>query len=85
MMGAIDLPYKKLNGRMVVLDGHSGRLYLNPSQELLDIYRAQLKAELEQEAELDCLKLLPAQTLGRRHYTSMGEYRADCGCAALFR
>ncbi len=63
VMGAIDLPYKKLNGRMVVLDGHSGRLYLNPSQELLDIYRAQLQAELEQEAELDCLKLLPAQTL----------------------
>jgi len=63
IMGATDLPYKKLSGRKVVLDGHSGRLYLDPSQELLDIYQAQLKEELEQEAELDCLKLLPAQTL----------------------
>jgi len=63
IMGATGFPYKKLSGRKVVLDGHSGRLYLDPSQELLDIYKAQLKEELEQEAELDCLKLLPAETL----------------------
>ena len=63
IMGALDLPYKKLSGRSVVLDGHSGRLYLNPSQELLDIYQAQLDEEREEEAELDGLKLLPAKTL----------------------
>ena len=63
IMGATGFPYKKLSGRKIVLDGHSGRLYLDPSQELLDIYKAQLKEELEQEAELDCLKLLPAETL----------------------
>ncbi|NRA19474.1 MAG: phosphoenolpyruvate--protein phosphotransferase [Oceanospirillaceae bacterium] len=62
IMGVLDLPYKKLSGRTVVLDGHSGRLYLNPSPELLDIYRAQLKEEREQEAELDGLKNLLAQT-----------------------
>ncbi|MCJ8337439.1 MAG: phosphoenolpyruvate--protein phosphotransferase [Pseudomonadales bacterium] len=62
VMGAVDLPYKKLSGRTVVLDGHSGRLYLNPSQELLQIYQAQLEQEQQQEAELDVLKMLPAET-----------------------
>ncbi len=62
VMGTVDLPYKKLSGRLAVLDGHSGRLYLNPSQELLEIYQTQLNAELEQEAELDELKELPAKT-----------------------
>lgn len=62
IMGALDLPYKKLSGRPVILDGHSGRLYLNPSQELLGIYQAQLASEREQEEELDSLKLLPAVT-----------------------
>ncbi len=62
IMGAIDLPYKKLSGRSVIIDGHSGRLYLNPSQELLEIYQTQLATEREQEEELDNLKLLPACT-----------------------
>jgi phosphotransferase system enzyme I (PtsP) len=62
IMGALDLPYKKLSGRAVIVDGHSGRLYLNPSQELLEIYQAQLATEREQEEELDTLKLLPACT-----------------------
>ncbi|MFT5707707.1 MAG: phosphotransferase system enzyme I (PtsP), partial [Oceanospirillaceae bacterium] len=63
IMGALDLPYKKLSGRSVVLDGHSGRLYLNPSAELLQIYQKQLEAEKVQEQELDSLKLLPACTI----------------------
>jgi phosphotransferase system enzyme I (PtsP) len=63
IMGALDLPYKKLSGRDVVIDGHSGRLYLNPSAELLEIYQAQLTAEREEEKELDGLKDLPACTL----------------------
>ncbi|MEH6446491.1 MAG: phosphoenolpyruvate--protein phosphotransferase [Oceanospirillaceae bacterium] len=63
IMGALDLPYKKLSGRSVVLDGHSGRLYLNPSAELLHIYQKQLEAEKVQEQELDSLKLLPACTI----------------------
>jgi phosphotransferase system enzyme I (PtsP) len=62
IMGALDLPYKKLSGRDVVIDGHSGRLYLNPSAELLEIYQAQLTAEREEEKELDGLKDLPACT-----------------------
>ena len=62
IMGAIDLPYKKLSGRDVILDGHSGRLYLNPSAELLSVYQSQLCAEREEEQELDSLKDLPACT-----------------------
>ncbi|MGB1238117.1 MAG: phosphoenolpyruvate--protein phosphotransferase [Pseudomonadales bacterium] len=63
VMGVVDLPYKRLNDQPLVLDAHSGRIYLNPSQELLELYRHQLQQEREQEVELDCLKELPAQTL----------------------
>lgn len=63
VMGVVELPYKKMSGRDVILDGHSGRIYANPSSELLQLYQNQLREELEQEVELDGLKDLPAQTL----------------------
>lgn len=62
VLGVLDLPYRRLDGREVILDGHSGRLYVDPSDELLQVYRGILKEQEEVAAELDTLRDLPAQT-----------------------
>ena len=35
VMGAADLPYSRLDARTLVIDGHNGRVYINPPQEVL--------------------------------------------------
>lgn len=62
VMGVVDLPYKRINGRTVIIDGNAGRLYVDPSDELLEAYGDILKAERQVAAELDLLKDLPAIT-----------------------
>lgn len=63
VMGMLDLPYRQLNGREVILDGYSGRLYVDPSDELLDAYREILREQEEVAAELATLRDLPAKTV----------------------
>ena len=63
IMGAVDLPYTKLDGRELILDGYSGRVYVQPGEDLLNAYRDILKGEQEQAVELEALKDLPAETV----------------------
>ncbi len=63
VMGIVDLPYRRLDGREVILDGYSGRLYVDPSDELLQMYREIEREQAEVAAELATLKNLPAETL----------------------
>jgi phosphotransferase system enzyme I (PtsP) len=63
VMGIVDLPYRRLDGREVILDGYSGRLYVDPSEELLQMYREIEREQAEVAAELATLKDLPAETL----------------------
>ncbi len=62
VMGIVDLPYRRLDGRHIILDGYSGRLYVDPSDELLEAYREILREQAEVAAELATLKELPAIT-----------------------
>lgn len=62
IMGAVDLPHTKLDGRELILDGYSGRVYVQPGEDLLSAYRDILRGEQEQAAELEGLKDLPAET-----------------------
>lgn len=63
VMGVVDLPYTKMDGRELILDGYSGYLYVNPSEELSEAYREILREEEEAAVELAALRDLPAQTL----------------------
>lgn len=63
VMGMVDLPYRQLDGREVILDGYSGRLYVDPSEELVQAYREVLREQEEVAAELATLKDLPAKTV----------------------
>ncbi|MGB0467278.1 MAG: phosphoenolpyruvate--protein phosphotransferase [Pontibacterium sp.] len=62
IMGAVDLPYTRLDGREMIVDGHSGRAYIDPSDELRLAYMDILRGEQEMAAELATLKDLPAET-----------------------
>jgi phosphotransferase system enzyme I (PtsP) len=62
VMGMVDLPYRQLDGREVILDGYSGRLYVDPSENLLQAYREILREQEEVDAELATLRDLPAVT-----------------------
>ncbi len=63
VMGVVDLPYTKMDGRELILDGYSGCLYVNPSEELSEAYREILRGEEEEAVELATLRDLPAETL----------------------
>jgi phosphotransferase system enzyme I (PtsP) len=62
LMGVVELPYTKLDGRQVVVDGYSGRIYVDPTDDLLEAYSSILIEERAIEANLDQLRDLPAET-----------------------
>lgn len=62
IMGALDLPYTRLHGRDAIIDGYSGRVYIDPSEDLRVAYLDIVRGEQEMAAELATLKELPAET-----------------------
>lgn len=62
IMGVVDLPYTRIEGRRVILDGYSGRVYVDPSDELIKAFGDILAEEKAIAADLESLKDLPAET-----------------------
>ncbi|WP_027857466.1 phosphoenolpyruvate--protein phosphotransferase [Marinobacterium jannaschii] len=62
VMGALDLPATRIDGREVIVDGHSGRIYVSPGEDLRSGYQDIIRGEQEMAAELGTLKDLPAET-----------------------
>lgn len=62
VMGVVDLPFTRLEGRQVIVDGYSGRVYVNPSEQLLEAFRNVMREDRLVEAELEELRDLPAET-----------------------
>ncbi|WP_148253099.1 phosphoenolpyruvate--protein phosphotransferase [Aidingimonas lacisalsi] len=60
VLGMVDLPLPRLNGAPVILDGHRGRLFVRPSNELENHYQMLIDEEqalaevLEHEQDLPC-------------------------------
>ncbi|VAX10418.1 FIG001592: Phosphocarrier protein kinase/phosphorylase, nitrogen regulation associated [hydrothermal vent metagenome] len=63
VMGAADLPVRHIDGREVIVDGYSGRVYISPSETVRREYRELLNQELELSEELLSQKGLPSETL----------------------
>ncbi|MCK9816019.1 phosphoenolpyruvate--protein phosphotransferase [Pseudomonas chlororaphis] len=63
VMGLVDLPYAKVDGIEMIVDGHRGEVYTNPS----DVLRKQFAEVVEEEKQLalglDSLRELPCVTL----------------------
>lgn len=62
LMGVVDLPHTRIEGRTVVVDGYAGRVLVDPNEDLLRAYGDIVKEERAIAAGLDKLKDLPAQT-----------------------
>ena len=60
LMGAVDLPYTRLEGKTVIIDGYNGVVHLNPSTMLLERFEelveqeAALSKDLESLRDVDC-------------------------------
>lgn len=63
VMGAVDLPYTKLDGRPIVVDGYHGVVYSDPSLGLKAHYLEIVAEDLQLVAGLEELKDLPCETL----------------------
>ncbi|MDH5600489.1 MAG: phosphoenolpyruvate--protein phosphotransferase [Gammaproteobacteria bacterium] len=62
VMGATDLPVGKIDGRLVIADGYSGRIFISPSEKVQEEFKELLKQEESLSDELTALRDLPAQT-----------------------
>lgn len=63
VMGAVDLPYSKVDGIAMIVDGYHGEVFTNPSAELARQYRAVVEEERQLVKGLDALRELPCETL----------------------
>jgi len=62
VMGAVDLPFHKLAGKKLIVDGNLGLVYSNPAQELLDYYAEALEEENLFSKGLEAIRDLPCET-----------------------
>lgn len=63
VMGAVDLPYTRLQGRELVIDGYNGTVHLNPRPEVRARFQEVLDSDLALSRDLECLRDQPCETL----------------------
>lgn len=63
VMGAIDLPYTRLEGREVIIDGYNGTVHLNPTDQVRERFQQILDDDLAVSADLESLRGKPCETL----------------------
>lgn len=63
VMGAVDLPYVRLDQRKLVVDGYRGLVISDPSDELLKQYRDVVREDQVLVKDLEAITHLPCETL----------------------
>ena len=63
VMGVVDLPYSKIDGIKLIVDGYHGEVFTNPSELLSKQYAEVLEEERQLTEGLDALRALPCETL----------------------
>ena len=63
VMGAVDLPFTRLDGRELIVDGYRGSVYSDPSDSLKEQYQAIVDEDVQLVAGLEVLKDLPCETI----------------------
>lgn len=61
VMGAVDLPFAEIDGAEIVVDGHEGRVLIDPAPELRQQYLEAMEAERALTRELESGLDLPCQ------------------------
>lgn len=62
VMGVVDLPVGRVEGRDVIIDGYRGRVYVSPAPSVQEEYRRLAQEDRELGAELEALRSVPAET-----------------------
>ncbi|MET4696524.1 phosphoenolpyruvate--protein phosphotransferase [Endozoicomonas lisbonensis] len=62
VMGAVDLPFLKLSGNQLIVDGNLGLVYSTPSAELLEHYQVVVEEEQQFTEGLEAISGLPCLT-----------------------
>ncbi|MEX6501979.1 phosphoenolpyruvate--protein phosphotransferase [Pseudomonas zhanjiangensis] len=63
VMGVVDLPYSKIDGIQLIVDGYHGEVFTNPSEILRKQYADVVEEERQLTQGLDALRALPCETL----------------------
>jgi phosphotransferase system enzyme I (PtsP) len=63
VMGVVDLPYSKIDGIELIVDGYHGEVFTNPSDILRKQYAEVVEEERQLAQGLDALRALPCETL----------------------
>jgi len=63
VMGAVDLPYTRLRDMRAIVDGYSGVVHLNPSEELVARYQGLAEQDVALNRDLEALRDEPCETL----------------------
>ncbi|MGI1679650.1 MAG: phosphoenolpyruvate--protein phosphotransferase [Cellvibrionaceae bacterium] len=69
IVGAVDLPYKQIDGRELVIDGYNGVVYSDPGPELRKRYEDIFQEEQELEKDLEALNNLPCESIDHHRIT----------------
>ncbi|WP_079203694.1 phosphoenolpyruvate--protein phosphotransferase [Pseudomonas sp. CC6-YY-74] len=67
VMGVVDLPYSKIDGIQLIVDGYHGEVFTNPSELLRKQYAEVVEEERQLTQGLDALRGLPCETLDGYH------------------
>lgn len=62
VMGAVDLPFQRLENTELIVDGYNGDIYSSASEELSTYYAGIVAEELQLSKDLERLKDLPSET-----------------------
>ncbi len=65
VMGAVDLPFQRLENSELIVDGYNGDIYSNASEELSAYYGGIVAEELQLSKDLERLKDLPSETIDK--------------------
>jgi phosphotransferase system enzyme I (PtsP) len=63
VMGAVDLPYAKLQDREVIIDGYNGTVHINPLPEIKQRFQHVLDEDRALSRDLESLRDVPCVTL----------------------
>lgn len=62
IMGAMDIPFTRLEGHELIVDGYRGAIFVDPSDALREQYQKIVEEDKELVAGLESLKDLPCET-----------------------
>ncbi len=63
VMGVANFPFADLDGQELIVDGHNGRVYTNPSDALRQRYLEIVREEVQLSEDLEAIRDLPCETL----------------------